>query len=67
MKIKIHRKVIGRSGAKAQLGGGLGGSSPPPSLLRGGLSPPWPRGPALNIEYLFDLDLFFLILDEKVV
>ena len=32
----------------------------------GGLAPPWPRRPALSIEYLFDLDLFFL-LDEKVV
>jgi len=25
----------------------------------GSPSPLWPRGPALNIEYLFDLNLFF--------
>ena len=53
--------------SKGATRGGARGLEPPPSLLRGGLSPPWHRGPALNIEYLFDLDLFFLILDEKVV
>ena len=48
--------------------GGATEPKPPLACKGGGLAPPWPRGPALNIDYLFDLNLFYsLILDKKAI